>query len=745
MPGQARTEGLLEYPLIVPAMNARTSRQRLQPGELSLATGLDGRYTGAGEKFPGFTQLKLLDDGQGGPNPTCVWFQYVQLQKAATAYVLRGFLVLQLVTGTKYELIFYYYDEETLAWSQTIHSQVWDALLVTSEVTAAGNGRFVYIAVKGLAPKVMYYDTADGVVVETMGCGAAYEAPDVPTGGTATTGGTLSPGTYQIGYRYYNSARMLFSGLATVVVEITGTVAVNKLTIAQAGALNPATDGWTHVYLYRSMSVEIAGSVFDAGALYLEKVIACTDDWGPKDLGVMDDIALVYQDAYDPWRDDVGLPPAAGALTVFEGVTFAGSDTTTGSAVTQMQFSSLHAYQPETFALENTYRWGAEDGAVRVFTTPGDLLYAWTQNAAFRVAKMGYQVIISRLHGGRGIAGRGGVTSVGKDMLVMTESGLMLVDSMQGNMQAVGAVERILFDDSYWRGSLADVVIRHDAAMGVTFVVNPVTEEAVLLWQNTGAITMLEDCNFVWGTEGPLPVQGATGPSRAFWLTSTGRILYAADTAPKYTMFGLDAATVTLNGVVASSAAADQVTATAPAGWTGANLKGAYLYLWSGAGMAAGAEPQKRVISSVTTPTITVDLAFSPAPAADDVFCIMPVPWKVRFWPVRGFDVDMPDMGRKSVSSMGVLALDFEGPTTVANPTAYWRVGMCRNLEDVPDAGTVSAIPMTADTSKWQRWSGCSLDGAVLEPYFEHVSAGTNFKLLAVAVNANTHTNRRTG
>jgi ABC-2 type transport system ATP-binding protein len=63
----------------------------------------------------------------------------------------------------------------------------------------------------------------------------------------------------------------------------------------------------------------------------------------------------------------------------------------------------------------------------------------------------------------------------------------------------------------------------------------------------------------------------------------------------------------------------------------------------------------------------------------------------------------------------------------------------------VPDAGTVSTIPMTADTSKWQRWSGCSLDGAVLEPYFEHVSAGTNFKLLAVAVNANTHTNRRTG
>ena len=735
MPGQARTEGLLEYPLIVPALNARTSRQRLQPGELSLATGLDGRYTGAGEKFPGFTELKNL-------GITAVWMQYLTIQKYNSSYVLRGFLVLQLRTGTEYELMFHYLDEADSTWYATTTNTLWAGLTAASEVTAVGNGRFVYIAVKGAAPKVFYHG-AGGLTSATMGCGAAYVDPTAPTGGTANTGGSLSPGVYQIGYRYYNSARMLFSGLATATVIITDTAAVNKLTIAKGGTQTPATDGWTHVYLYRSMSVEIAGSVFEAAALYLEKTITCTNGWGPENLGVMNDIALAYQDAYDPWKDDVGLPPAAGVLTVFEGVTFAGSDTTTGSAVTQMQFSGLHQYLPETFAFENTYRWGAEDGPVRAFTKPGDLLYAWTQNAAFRVAKMGYQVVMSRLHGGRGVAGRGGVTSMGKDMLVMTESGLMLVDSMQGNMQAVGAVERILYDDAQWRGTLSAAVIRHDAAMGVTFVVNPTTEEAVLLWQNTGAITMLEDCNFVWGTEGPLPAQGATGPSRAFWLTSTGRILYAADTTPKYTMFGLDAATVTLNGTVASSAAADKVTATGPAGWTAANLKGAYLYLWSGADM--GAEPQKRVISSVTTPTITVASAFSPAPAEDDVFCIMPVPWKVRFWPVRGFDVDMPDMGRKSVSSMGVLALDFEGPTTGANPTAYWRVGMCRNLEDTPDAGTVSAIPMTADTSKWQRWSGCSLDGAVLEPYFEHVSAGTNFKLLAVAVNANTHTNRRTG
>jgi len=725
-----------EYQAGAGTLNTRVARIRLKPGELSMAYGLDGRALGCSKKFPGMTQLANLAYDQ------VAWFKYISIQKGTSTDSYRGFLILRLDTAT-WKLTFYYYSTADTAYSSADMTCSGITLSATSIVDVDGNGKYAYVMIQGENPLVLYH-SGSAFVEKTMGCGSGYLTPATPASSTASDGsGSLVAGAYRVGFRYYNSTRNILSGMYTtdVTVDDSDGDGDDKITVTR-GTETPFTDGFDQVWMFRSLSADVAGTVYDAGILWRESITTLTSDTSPWAIvaGSLSDVALIA--ANEPYIVDldlVGTPPQGGAIGWYDGVTFVAGDSQTGSAITELRFSPLADYRPEVFPANYVFKWSMEDGTVSRFCRAADFLYAWTPNTALRIAKLGTQMTITRTHAGRGLVARGAVSAVGRDMMAMTPTALMIVDGMEGTMNAVGAADGIVQTD--WASTLSSVFVVSDFKMGATFVVNASTavEEALVLWHVSGAVTQLDDCNFVWGTEGPTPSTGSE--RRAFFITKYGRILYPAAATATNSMLGIDSTTVTVNGT-ATGGSTTTLVDSAMAGWTTAILKSAKVYAWTG---GTDTDPEVREVSSVSGTTITVSAVWTTAPASGTVYTISPVPLKLRFWPVPHVDPTMADFGRRGIDNVGVLAVEYTGDYDPDdNPAARWVVGAYRDAGSSIDDRI--SLDFTRDINDWEnRFSALSVDGAIIEPYVEQIAADCNFQLLSVMVGGKMASNRLPG
>lgn len=720
---------MAEYPLVVAALNTKAARMRLRQGELSLGYGVDGRFVGSLRPFPGFK--KVGDLGLASVS----WIKYGRVQKGISTDIYEGFVIAHNDGTAKFS--FYkadgtkYHDFTTLAPN---------AGRVRS---CTGNGRFLYLGEDQSTPQSLKHDGTNWVQKD-MGCPTDYLAPSAPTvadDGGNLGAGALTEGKYRVAFRYYDEVRRLYSGLAVAEHEIAVTADQYEdyqLTVSR-GAGTPATPfsvaKWTHVVLYRSIAAKIAGTHYDAGILWEESRETLSADAWSYTLGNLSDRALVYDESalYDPWLDNVGQPADTGVIGVYESAAFIGSDSTS-DAITQMQFSTLHDMQPEVFPVDNVYHWSSADGELICFVTPGDLMYGWSTNAAFRISKLGEQLVITRVQPGRGATGEGAVGAVGRDMVVMTGNGLMSVDGVTAKMQNIGAVDRIVLED--WAASLDTVVIVTDGVMGATFVLNTTEKEMIVLWHVTGAVTMLTDCNFVWACEGPTL---GGGPQRAYFVTDTGRIVIPDDQRTSGTMFGCTSMTH-LNGLATGGSTTTLIN-TGASGWTDAEMKGAYVHVWE------DDEPETDPVrAQVTSITGGNQLNFSNigfTVASGMRYSVSPITFRIRLWPVPHPDPRMQDFGRRVVNMVGIHGLSYTVEYDT-NTCAVWRIGLCRELADTPDVTVYSAF--VNDTSDIRRWpAGLVLDGVCIEPWLEHIAADINFELLSLSVNGKIALNRQPG
>lgn len=721
-----------EFPLMVAALNRRTDRKRLRPGELSDVTGVDGRYIGSLRKFPGMDLTKDL------ATANCLGLWYFTMQKGTTAFSLRGWLLFYNDGGT-HKLAYHYYDEDTgqATWGSKVLSGI--TLSATSVISVAGPSRFMYIAIEGQTPQVLYNNAVAGADASAsftqadMGPGPLFDAQGdtgtaAPTFSLEEASGYLSAGTYHIAYRFYDSDRGIYSAISDLLVRTVATddykvVILNPYSGDPDGAYD---QGYDELHVYRTMTAEVAGSTYQAGLLYRETVYdldSGADCWpATVEVGIVRDEELFFNDVYDPIQDVSGSPPNSGAIAYLEGVIFMGNDRSAGSAVTQLHWSSLNRENPEVLpATGHHFKWDSSDGQVIRFERAGDMLYAFTENGAYRIVKSGSQLVIGRMHGGRSIVGRFAAASLGRDILTVTPLGVSIFDGMRGTLNTIGSLDQIIFED--WIDDWADLFVVTDSVMGCTYIVNPTEEKAAIVWHVTGAIDLLDDCNWVAGCSGPDPESG--GLSRAFFITSGGEVLATDhDRDGSFTMFGLSSS-LTLNGTATSGSTTTIIDTAAT---FHAAMVGAYVYVFDPDNNGSW---EKRAITAVDVgnDTLTVGVAFSSAVAAADRYAVSPVPFRTRIWevPTAG---SPPQFGRRVSHSMGILSAGHVGVSS--NDNAVWRMSLCRNFEDTPPDANCRVVDMDENPS--DQWVHVNRDGFAMEPWVEQISSGTDFRLISVGV-----------
>lgn len=233
---------------------------------------------------------------------------------------------------------------------------------------------------------------------------------------------------------------------------------------------------------------------------------------------------------------------------------------------------------------------------------------------------------------------------------------------------------------------------------------------------------------------GPHPVDG--GASRAWLITDTG-IICGIDlgVVGSGTMLGIDNS-ADLNGDGATvSYTANTMTDTAAT--LHASMEGAYIHVYH----AATQTYERRLISGVNvgTDTLTVGAAWTLTPAAGSRYTISPIPYKLRLWPLPS-PAAPAETGRKLVRDMALNVTGYAG--VAGNPNAVWRVGVCRNGEAEPSA-EIEEVGMAVDPQ--DQHANVNRDGHMLEPWVENISAGTDFELLNVTIDATITGSRKIG
>jgi hypothetical protein len=140
-----------------------------------------------------------------------------------------------------------------------------------------------------------------------------------------------------------------------------------------------------------------------------------------------------------------------------------------------------------------------------------------------------------------------------------------------------------------------------------------------------------------------------------------------------------------------------------------------------------------REIASVTTTQLTFTDGFDNTIVAGDTYCVSPVPFKARCWPlqIEGFGKFL----RWIMEGIEIKAKGVEGFTkqggSVPIANNKWRVGAYRNSGDEIESSTVYV-----DVSDKPSLSAGALgiDGVDVEPYIEQISAGTKFELMDAEV-----------
>lgn len=259
--------------------------------------------------------------------------------------------------------------------------------------------------------------------------------------------------------------------------------------------------------------------------------------------------------SYNPFLDAVGPMPSStrisplgnGLLVVAHPTAKADPEKDwhyEGSLPQTLRYSSFVKNEPENFPTSNVYR-SDEAGEVFLSLEPtGDYVFACGRAGQYRVLRSGSQVAIIRLHDKVCGVSRWGQTGIGNSLFILTTSGFKEIDGNSGAIRSMSALDRMVFDEREWGSTLSSVHVEYDSVMGCLVLLNTATDEAVLLWEATGAITTLEGCPWDFLTSGPDAVSGEA--RRVYFVMSDGRV-HTIDVnreMARVTMFGLTQADI---------------------------------------------------------------------------------------------------------------------------------------------------------------------------------------------------------
>lgn len=486
----------------------------------------------------------------------------------------------------------------------------------------------------------------------------------------------------------------------TALLEATRQIA-NSVGVDPAVAHAWGMSHWDGVKLYRTVvddvSDEIGASAINYSAVsplrvqlpYIERYYsgALLDDqqfdlFFGTDVGdhtYMQDPALAQQEQYDPVLDDFGPAPRLKRVIAYDGMLVGVTDIREPTTPTA-QWSEIDRYpeslvwsivtrnppEPENFPADHVYP--LEDPAERILAleTAGDYLFAISNAAIYRIVRSGAQLAINRLQHRIGGVSRFGQVGIGNSLFVLTRAGLKEVDGNTGEIRSVTSLDRLIFDESQWATSLDSVRMGYDAYAGCLVLLNTTRDEAIILWESTGAITKLENCPWSYITTGPDVL--SNGQTRAYFVTAAGQVhcIDAGRQMGKRSMCGTGASE-TVNGLFTAGTTSTSLrdsTATFPVGVVGHSV-----YILSGDQLGQIATVTARV--SATELTVT---GLPGAPATGDRYSVAPIVTRI-VWPYLAGDGGSDPFVTKTGSNLSIAFSDLGGETGLSDVNAKVTMG----------------------------------------------------------------------
>lgn len=173
-------------------------------------------------------------------------------------------------------------------------------------------------------------------------------------------------------------------------------------------------------------------------------------------------------------------------------------------------------------------------------------LYIFGGGPVYRVQRReDGSVNVETVSDGVKIISRDSVASYGQGAVVVTDSGVFLLDGSTGSMSPVRGLDRLIRDRWIWPGAQHNVQCAYDSIMDAVYILNPDSAELVTMWLATNRITMDANANFSFLREMFLPtVAGGPLSKRALFMTWFGKICYPDNKHTpiergRYTMHGL--------------------------------------------------------------------------------------------------------------------------------------------------------------------------------------------------------------
>ena len=287
------------------------------------------------------------------------------------------------------------------------------------------------------------------------------------------------------------------------------------------------------MYVYRSVKIQDAGGTMMAGLPFLDAVVeledyhtclngtgrtfdpASTDNRHAIYFYELEDKQLVYQEPYSDRSVFDDRMPYGGAAHFYQNTMLVSridapppstededrpADPSRGLG--ELRWSSLMEISPELFPPFNRYNPSVSSNEVIAFSRIGGNVLGLSRDKAYHIRKSGPFIKITEMHEGYGIVNPKAVDSVGSAAYFVTSHGLKAVD-MQGQLDEIRNLNSVMVRE--WRTDLGSVQVSHDPFMNCLFLLNPVQEEAYVLWFSTGRTTKLADSGFDHVSQGAWP------------------------------------------------------------------------------------------------------------------------------------------------------------------------------------------------------------------------------------------------
>ncbi len=240
-----RTREQIRYGITGPFMNRSVPPNQIAPGSFSELSGVDGRISGCTRKFYGMKEVIDLDsvtgdiDAYDGPS----FMQYVSFHKFGTSDIYRGFVIRwDEANDNSNEAVDLFYTLDGTAWSShEIVAQSGSGITSTTRMSCATDGKFLLVAIEGIATKTVYWNGAALTTVDSgPGDFSSFDSTAALTADASVVDSSYElngAGVYQVAWRFYDSTRGIYSALSDPVTvtcdnyettKATGTISFNS-------------------------------------------------------------------------------------------------------------------------------------------------------------------------------------------------------------------------------------------------------------------------------------------------------------------------------------------------------------------------------------------------------------------------------------------------------------------------------------------------------------------------------------